>query len=259
MIHLSKRLMAVASMVTPGSRPVDVGCDHGHIPIYLVQKGVAAHVLAMDINEGPLARARANISGCGLAQSIETRLSDGLESYVKGEADSLIIAGMGGTLICRILGYAQQEGFLADFHELVLSPHSDIGQVRRLLHELGFRIDKENMVIDAGKYYTIIHAIHGREQYGSPEDYQYGKYLIDCGHPVLKTYVLELLAAREALYEKLSGLSTPGAMSYMPKLLDEIGNLKRTAARLDPGAAGGDTQKSSDRQEADGSPQKNGL
>ena len=232
MIHLSKRLLAVASMVTPGKCPVDVGCDHGYVPIYLVQKGIAASVLAMDVNEGPLMRARANIEAENLTGQIRTRLSDGLKNYKAGEADCLIIAGMGGMLMCDILKYGYEQHLLEDFSEVVLSPHSDIGRVRRYLHTLGFKIREENMVIDAGKYYTVIHGIKGSEHYDCEEDYLYGKYLIDSRHPVLKNYIDDVLLAKEELYKKVSGLFTPGAARFAPQLEAEIKRLQNVRLRL---------------------------
>ena len=78
MAELSKRLQAVADLVTPGMRLVDVGTDHAYIPIYLTQNGLVPSAIAMDINKGPLERADAHILEHGLDGKIVTRLSDGL-------------------------------------------------------------------------------------------------------------------------------------------------------------------------------------
>lgn len=102
-IRLSVRMSALADMVTPGSRLADVGCDHGYIPIYLCRTGRIPSAIAMDIHEGPLERARQHIEECGLSDRIQTRLSDGLEKLGGDEADTVLIAGMGGCLMCRIL------------------------------------------------------------------------------------------------------------------------------------------------------------
>ena len=74
-VVLSKRLQALACMVTPGRRVVDVGCDHGFVSIYLVQRGISPRVLAMDVRMGPLSRAKEHIAEAGLGGYIETRLS----------------------------------------------------------------------------------------------------------------------------------------------------------------------------------------
>lgn len=102
-IQLSKRMSALASLVTEGSRLADIGTDHGYIPIALVQKGRIPSALAMDVGKGPLSRAREHIHSQGLDTYIETRLSDGLTELHEGEADTVLIAGMGGMLMKRIL------------------------------------------------------------------------------------------------------------------------------------------------------------
>lgn len=94
-MQISERLRAVAGMVSPGCRLADVGTDHAYIPIYLMQNGVIPQAVAMDINQGPLLRATENIRRYGLTGRIETRLSDGLEKLQAGEADTILIAGMG--------------------------------------------------------------------------------------------------------------------------------------------------------------------
>ena len=76
LIHLSKRLQAVADMVTPGSRPVDVGCDHAYVPIYLVENHIADRVTAMDVHLGPVRRAEKNVEAAGLSRDqVAVRLS----------------------------------------------------------------------------------------------------------------------------------------------------------------------------------------
>ena len=89
-VKLSARLAAVAALVEPGSRVADVGTDHGYIPIYLVQTGIADRALAMDVRPGPLERARAHVDRLSpeCRERIETRLSDGLKALSPGEADT---------------------------------------------------------------------------------------------------------------------------------------------------------------------------
>ena len=101
-MQLSLRLTAIAEMVTEGNRLVDVGCDHGYLPVYLVQNKKIPTAIAMDVRKGPLSRAEEHIAQYGLLDYIETRLSDGLEALKSGEGDTLVIAGMGGPLMERI-------------------------------------------------------------------------------------------------------------------------------------------------------------
>ena len=96
MVKLSKRMKAVASMVTPGNILADIGTDHGYVPIALVQRERIPKAIAMDINKGPLQRAKDNIVLYHMEEYIETRLSDGVEALLEGEVDTILIAGMGG-------------------------------------------------------------------------------------------------------------------------------------------------------------------
>ncbi len=156
-VILSERLRAVASMVTPGSRVCDVGCDHGFVSIWLVEQNVSPRVLAMDVRVGPLGAAGRHVAQRGLESLIETRLSDGLHNYEIGEADSLICAGMGGRLMMRILG--EEKAKTDSFKELILQPQSEIMQFRTWLREQGLRITDEKMVEEDGKFYPMMRAV----------------------------------------------------------------------------------------------------
>lgn len=153
-VMLSRRLQAVASMVTQGSLVCDVGCDHGYVSIYLVWCKISPHVLAMDVREGPLAAAARHVAERELEGRIETRLSDGLHNYRIGEADSLICAGMGGRLMMRILGEEREK--TESFRELILQPQSEIEQFRAWLRERGYWITMEKIVEEDGKFYPMM-------------------------------------------------------------------------------------------------------
>ena len=160
-IGLSERLKLVASFVEPGAVVADVGTDHGYVPIWLVQEGVAVGGIAMDVKPGPLERAAAHIVACGLTDRIQTRLGDGLSALSDGEVDTVIIAGMGGPLITRILTDGLETA--RKMKRLILSPQSEIWIVREFLDRQGFIIEDEGMTEEDGKYYTVIRARFGSE------------------------------------------------------------------------------------------------
>lgn len=203
---LSERLKTVAGMVTVGNRVCDVGCDHGFVPIYLVQQGKSPRVLAMDLREGPLRAAREHVAAYSLGERIETRLSDGLHNYNIGEADTLICAGMGGALMQRIL--AQEKEKAASFQELILQPQSEIEQFRKFLRENGYRILDEEILLEEGKFYQVIRAVPGMEERELCKlDDRYGPVLIQKRTPVF----LSFLEREAALYEEiLENLRTQG-------------------------------------------------
>ncbi|MBE5968348.1 MAG: SAM-dependent methyltransferase [Lachnospiraceae bacterium] len=193
-MHLSNRLQAVADLVTPGNRVADIGCDHAYISIYLVEHKISPHVIAMDVNQGPIDRAKENIKKYGYAGRIETRRSDGLEKLNAGEADAVLIAGMGGGLTIQIL--TRYMDVTKSLKELILQPQSEIHLVRRAVREMGFTITEENMMKEDGKYYVMMRAeanafVADKQSYepvGEEHDY-FGRLLLERRNPVLREFL----------------------------------------------------------------------
>lgn len=180
-MELSKRLQAVADMAETGSIVADVGCDHGYVSMYLIRSGICPHVLAMDVNRGPLERAAEHVEQAGLSAYIDLRLSDGLKamgwkaseesgnhagdagaesSVLLPEADTLLTAGLGGRLAVRILEDSADK--VQRMKWAILQPQSEIWLVRQKLRKLGYSITDENMIFEEGKYYTVIKARNER-------------------------------------------------------------------------------------------------
>ncbi len=217
-MQLSLRLKTVADSVTGGNRVADVGCDHAYIAIHLAENNIAPRVVAMDVNKGPLSKARENIKVRGLEDRIETRLSDGLDRLNPGEADTVVIAGMGGALMVRIL--TEGEAALKEVKELILQPQSEIFLVRRHLHANGYRIESEKMVKEEDKYYIIIKALKDpvKEAYEQELFYLYGKQLLESGSPLVEEYLLREERLKEQVEESLKDTDTAGSN----KRLEEI-------------------------------------
>lgn len=153
MIRLTPRLAAIAEQIPPGSRVADIGTDHAYLPIWLMQSGRAERVIACDIGEGPLAVARENIYK-EKAEGIELRLCGGLSGLSPGEADVVVIAGMGGELIARIIA---ETGWLRDSGKLlILQPMSSAENLREFLCLHGFDIVKEQAVFDNRRVYAVM-------------------------------------------------------------------------------------------------------
>jgi len=187
-MKLSKRLEAVAELVTSHMTIADIGTDHAYIPIFLIQKNKVKHAIAMDINEGPLERAKEHVIFEELEEKIELRLSDGAKALLRNEAESVVIAGMGGNLVIHILEEGRE--VLDTVPELILQPQSDLERVRRYLKEQGYSIDRENMILEDGKYYPMMRVYHKQDdRIYSKTDYLYGYDLIHQKHPVLVKYL----------------------------------------------------------------------
>lgn len=226
---LSERMRRTAAQVTVGNRTADVGCDHAYTSIYLVEQGIAPHVVAMDVNAGPLARAKENVVKFSMEEQIELRLSDGLAALRPGEADTILIAGMGGPLVERILTMCPET--VEEVQELVLQPQSEISEVRRFLHRIGFCITAEDMLVEDGKYYVILRAEHGTEPAWTEEEYLYGKHLLTAKLPVLREFLEKEREKTEALLQGLAGAGTEKADARREELrlqLEQIiGAIKR--------------------------------
>lgn len=219
-MQLSKRLTAVAHMVTRGSRLADVGCDHGYIPIALVTEGHVQSAIAMDINQGPLERARQNIEQFAAAQYIETRLSDGVAALYPGEVDSVIIAGMGGNLMVRILEKGRD--VFEKTREMILQPQSEIAFVRHYLANHGYQIVDEDMVFEDGKYYIIMKAIHGRMEYEKEIFFEYGRILLEKKHPVLREFLNVKLRTAEKICEKIASYGNEDSVERINEIKKEM-------------------------------------
>ena len=203
---LSDRLEMILSLVPAGCIPVDIGTDHGFVPVELVRRGLCPSAFAMDVRKGPLARATEHIRMAGLTEKIEVRLSDGFAALQKGEANAAIIAGMGGGLMARILlnGSEVAEGFTY----LILSPHSEAFRVRQILPELGFSIEEEKMVREDGKFYPGILAVRKKDIIREPDhllEDRFGPVLLRKKDPILKEYLVWQDGIIEGILSGLSG------------------------------------------------------
>lgn len=153
-MDLGKRLAKVASLIEPVETMADVGCDHGYLSIYLVEQKLCQRVIAMDVNKGPLQKAWENIQKYGYGDYIETRLSDGLNKLQKDEAQGYVCAGMGGPLALEILWNDRDK--VKNMRQVILQPQSELWLVRRTLKQWGFKIEKEEIEYEDGKYYFMM-------------------------------------------------------------------------------------------------------
>ena len=172
MMELSKRLQAVADLVTAHYKLADIGTDHAYIPIYLTQQKKITEAVALDVNEGPLQRAEEHIRENGLEAEIETRLSNGFQALQPGEVQSAVIAGMGGGLVIRIL--TEGEEVVRKLEECILQPQSEIEKVRAFLLEKGYEFLEEDMVCEDGKYYPMMRVEHGSMKLPAKGELEYG-------------------------------------------------------------------------------------
>ena len=233
-MNISKRLSRLAGMVTEGSRLADVGTDHGYVPLCLCGEGKIPSAVAMDIRKGPLERARTHIREAGLENYIETRLSDGLSELKAGEADTVLIAGMGGALTERILEEGKE--VFGTVRELILQPQSEIWKVRLWLKENGWVIRREDIVLDEGKYYPMFRAVKGCPEDYSERELLYGKSALQQSPGVLEEFLqFRLENARKiqaGLPRKTEGEEEPRIRKRREELSKEIRLLEESLQEL---------------------------
>ncbi|MFQ9392953.1 MAG: class I SAM-dependent methyltransferase [Lachnospiraceae bacterium] len=175
-MQLSQRLLAVADLASAGHCLADVGTDHGYIPIYLMEKGNYERAIAMDVRKGPLLRAEENRKSHGFEDRMDLRLSDGVAALREGEADTVVIAGMGGGLVIHIL--TEGAKVLKSVETLVLQPQSEFARVRDYLEKNEYRIEEEHMLCEDGKYYAMMRVKHGKMTPLTEIEQKYGPVLL---------------------------------------------------------------------------------
>ena len=227
-MSLSKRLLAATELVTKGNIVADIGCDHAYTSIYLCSEGIAPRVFAMDVNKGPLLAAEQHVAEAGLKDKITIRLSDGLAALAPGEADSILLCGMGGLLMMKILTDHPQ--VTASAKELILQPQSEVAQVRYFLHNAGYRITAERMVKEDGKFYVMMRAVKTEEPEAYDREcfYEYGRLLIEEKNEILKEFLHRERRLREDVLAALEKQDTPNVRERKESLLQEFALISET-------------------------------
>ncbi|MGN1112064.1 MAG: class I SAM-dependent methyltransferase [Acutalibacteraceae bacterium] len=153
-IKLDRRLSLCAEFVRQGVSVADIGTDHAYLPIYLVQSGKISRAIAADINKGPLESGIEAIKQYGVSDKISARLSNGLEKIKSDECDDIVIAGMGGELICSIIEAAPW--LKSPDKHLILQPMTRPEILRSYLYKNGFELIREQAVDSDGRIYTVM-------------------------------------------------------------------------------------------------------
>lgn len=161
MIKLSPRLKAISEFVSDDSSIVDVGCDHAYLSIYLFQHKKNVEVIASDINKNALNIAKRNIEKNNLEDKIKLVLSDGLKNVDLSNINTIIISGMGGINITKIL----EKKNLNNINHIIIQANTDIFLVRKNITNLNYYISDEKLVLDNNKYYTVISFKKGHKKY----------------------------------------------------------------------------------------------
>lgn len=236
-MELSRRLQAVADLVTAQDTIADIGTDHAYIPIYLIEQGIVPSAVAMDVNRGPLERAAEHVMEHGFSDKISLRLSDGMEKLKAEEVRTAVLAGMGGGLMCRIL--REHWDITLSLNECILQPQSEAAKVRAFLLEEGFLFIQEDMVYEEGKYYPMMkvsvpkkagntgHALKSmitepKASAWSKTEIKYGRLLLLQKHPVLKSFLEKEYALKSEILKNLEKQGGTKAKARIAELMEEL-------------------------------------
>lgn len=196
---LSKRLQCIADYIEPGSRVVDVGTDHGYIPVWLICNNVCSSVIASDINAGPLKKAEQNAEKNGVRNAIKFLLCPGLEGCNPDEVDTIIISGMGGETVIGIL----EKSPWALSKTLIIQPQTKLVELRSWMSRNGYVVKDASLVDDSGRIYVVLKVSAGECSKLTEARLYVDDSLISKCDPLLESYNENLI---KKINFKISGL-----------------------------------------------------
>lgn len=216
--QLSSRLRACCEYIHPGDRVADIGCDHGYLGIYLLQEGIAASVIAADVNTMPLDSARQNAHKYGVMDKISFYLSDGVKSIPR-DFDTLVCAGMGADTMISILQAAQW--LKSGQYRLILQCQSRRPELRQYLYENGYTIRSEVLAQDGKFIYPIMEVICEPADPLSPGGYHISPALVASCSPLLPAFYDRVISGIKATVQGLAHTGGEKLLHY-EKVLSEL-------------------------------------
>lgn len=217
----SLRLKKICNLVDENSIVADIGTDHGIIPIELSKNNISKKIIANDISKNSLEKLEQKLIYNSNIVNIETRVSDGLDSFVEFEVDTIIVSGMGGILIKEIL--EKNLNVAKSANSLILSPNNSLDVLRMFLLHNNFVIEKEDDVLENRKYYQILKVKRGKDYYRNDYEYLYGKLLIKNKSENLKLFLENELKKYRDIKDKISIQSKNNErIIEITNLIDEI-------------------------------------
>ncbi|WP_034638608.1 tRNA (adenine(22)-N(1))-methyltransferase [Desulfofalx alkaliphila] len=228
---LSKRLSILAGYVEQGKIIADIGTDHGYLPIALVKSGKCPKAIACDVNKKPLEVAAKNITANGLDSKIELRRGDGLQVVQPGEVQVVIIAGMGGNTMKKILQEAP--AVLDSLEGLILQPMADEESLRRWLVTNNWSLVDETLAYEEGRLYTFIVCRQGNERQYSDVELEIGPRLIEKRHPLLPALLDRHIIKYNKILDGLEKSNKPQAKEKAHYIKERIRQIGEVANHVD--------------------------
>lgn len=229
-MNLSRRLEAIAAFIPAGAVVADIGTDHAFLPAYLAREKGFRRIIATEVNAGPFARAVETVNRYCVGEAVELRMGDGLSVLYPGEAEVVVVAGVGGTTTVDIL--TTGANVLAGIKRLVLQPMGGGEVVRRWLSEHGFAIAAEDLIKEDDRFYEIIAAEPGSAAVGREILHLVGPRLLAERHPLLAEYLTGLAAHAEQILQQLGDTDKAGIAERREELTERIREVREVIACL---------------------------
>lgn len=226
-MDLSKRLKFIADKIDKCSCIADIGTDHGYIPIYAVKNNTCKRAIATDINIEPVKKAKLNVKYEKLNDLVQVRHGAGLEPIVLGEADTLVIAGMGANLMCDILKADIEK--VKKFKCMVLQPAQNPEVLREYLYNNKYEIIEEDLCLDGGVIYELFKVRYDEKSLNCDFhkiNYEISPYILKRNNPLMKEYLNEKIKKSEKILSFIKD-ETESAKVRKNELNDKIVQYKR--------------------------------
>ncbi|MBE6935094.1 MAG: SAM-dependent methyltransferase [Ruminococcaceae bacterium] len=204
---LGARLLTAAVFLPEGARVADIGTDHARLPIWLLKTGRADSVMASDIADDPIRRARENVERWGVGTKVRLLQCAGFDGYRPEDFTHGVICGMGGDTIAAILDAAP---WTADgAHTLILQPETAARRLREYLYTHHFKIMDEIAVIDGSRVYTVLKVTGGEDPHGADPLYARISYPLSLQRD--EAAGRYFLRARRSLEREMQGMAVDSA------------------------------------------------
>jgi len=224
LIKLPDRLESIVRFIKKGSNVIDVGTDHGYLPIYLAQTNHAKHIMASDVSGRSLETARRNASKYGLSDRIEFIEAPGLKGIYEEDVDTVIISGLGGETIAKIISGAPWTKRCET--KLILQPQSKIEDLCEFLRTAGYAYIDADIVMDNAKYYVIICAQTGKCLSDMSPEIELYAVLAKKRSPLFNSFLDSLILKNQST---VMSLKTSGSKKYeaVHSKLNELLSLRK--------------------------------
>ena len=228
-MKLTPRLQAIAELIPPGSVVADIGTDHAYLPVYLLLEQICNRAVAADLRKAPLKQAQETIDAFNCHQKIDLRLGSGLHILKDDDqVDTVVIAGLGGETIAKILTEGREK--LDSVERIILQPMSEAAFLRLFLAENGFAIIHETLAMEGKHLYEIIVSKVGKEEEKDPFRLSLGPRLLETRPPLFTHLLREKIRKLRVVYRSLQRAKKEDVSSKLQEIKKQLSCLEEVLA-----------------------------